>query len=230
MEFAAPDSTRADITTIWWVDADTGETGPIFRDTQLPGFSPRWSGDGRWLSYTSPGTTGVQLYNLEDGRTLNLPTMTGAPALWHPTLPVLLMTDVKPVGDLYLTHLLHFDVESGALTDLTGDDDSLEDGAAAWSPDGRWIAITRRSLAGSNLSPGNDIWLIRPDGSEARRITQTEGILYQAPVWSPDGSHLLVARYTLADEWPEPQIWLVNVKTGGMREVIEPGNNPLWLP
>ncbi len=40
----------------------------------------------------------------------------------------------------------------------------------AWSPDGQWIAFTRRVGEGPT-----DIWLVRPDGSESRRVTRWPG-------------------------------------------------------
>ena len=47
-----------------------------------------------------------------------------------------------------------------------------------WSPDGRWIAFARdRRLDGG-------VFLVRPDGTEERRLTDTGGW----PVWWPDGS------------------------------------------
>jgi TolB protein len=49
-----------------------------------------------------------------------------------------------------------------------------------WSPDGQWIAF------GSDRSFAGGIWLIRTDGTEQRRLTQTGGW----PVWWPDGKQI----------------------------------------
>jgi hypothetical protein len=54
--------------------------------------------------------------------------------------------------------------------------------SARWSPDGAWIAYD--ADAG-----GKDLWLVRPDGTEAHRITHTDGSC--CGTWSADSSLLL---------------------------------------
>jgi TolB protein len=57
----------------------------------------------------------------------------------------------------------------------------------SWSPDGRTIAFARVNPK----SYQSGIWLVRPDGSRLRRILI--GVKNATdPVWSPDGTHLLV--------------------------------------
>jgi dipeptidyl aminopeptidase/acylaminoacyl peptidase len=56
--------------------------------------------------------------------------------------------------------------------------------APAWSPRGDLLAFSR-----GDLGSGAEVWVMRPDGSEVRRVTA--GF---SPVWSPDGSRLLVGR------------------------------------
>ena len=56
----------------------------------------------------------------------------------------------------------------------------VADWSPAWSPDGRSIAFF------SMQAGGRDIWLMRPDGTERRRLTR-DGSLNEYPSWSPDG-------------------------------------------
>lgn len=51
-----------------------------------------------------------------------------------------------------------------------------------WSPDGELISVTTPHYAG--------IWLLRPDGSEMRRITDEPGAGFGLQ-WSPDGASIL---------------------------------------
>src|SRR5438477_5190828 len=53
----------------------------------------------------------------------------------------------------------------------------------SWSPDGQWIAFSRRS---ADAASGDEIWLVRPGGTDAHRVIQGEW----AVGWSPDGSQL----------------------------------------
>jgi eukaryotic-like serine/threonine-protein kinase len=61
-------------------------------------------------------------------------------------------------------------------------DDRARDRAPRFSPDGRLIAFY------SNRGGAYDFWLIRPDGSGLRQITQIGTLWF--PVWSPDGRRM----------------------------------------
>ncbi len=41
------------LTTLWWIDTRTNEVKPLFQEGKLPGANPRWSPDGKWLSYAT---------------------------------------------------------------------------------------------------------------------------------------------------------------------------------
>lgn len=64
----------------------------------------------------------------------------------------------------------------------------------AWSPDGDRIAYNRHDL--SSQQDLQDVWTIRPDGSDAVRLTQYvpgkgyNGTAQLSPTWSPDGAYL----------------------------------------
>ncbi|HUH13594.1 MAG TPA: hypothetical protein VMK65_10810, partial [Longimicrobiales bacterium] len=55
----------------------------------------------------------------------------------------------------------------------------------AWSPDGRWISFVTWEDA-----QGGHIWKVRPDGSQAQRLTQ-DAAYFRGSVWSPDGARIV---------------------------------------
>src|SRR3546814_3829281 len=61
-----------------------------------------------------------------------------------------------------------------------------------FSPDGKWIAYV------SDRSGGDNVWIARADGSDARRITDgDEGMVRTSPEWSADGTSVYVSRYRI---------------------------------
>lgn len=215
--------------TLWWLDLPTGETEPVFSDQSFPGYSPSFSPDGRWLSYISVGNASIQVYNLQDGRHFSLPTKAGSSALWSPDSSALLFADIVVDGDRYLSHISYFDLESEQIIDL-GNGQAIEDYSAAWSPDGEWLAVVRRQLDQTTVGYEDQIWLIRPDGGEAQQLTDESRVHHGPPVWSPDGHYLLFHRYQLGQPNAPPSIWLLDVESGELTKLVEPGITPLWLP
>lgn len=91
--------------------------------------------------------------------------------------------------DLLTSRLLVMSVESGETTRITPLD--LNVSRPAWSPDGELIAFAaveedRQIDEQQDVISG--IWVVRPDGSGLRRLTDQPLTGSVGPVWSPDGS------------------------------------------
>ncbi|HEV2322211.1 MAG TPA: Tol-Pal system beta propeller repeat protein TolB [Gammaproteobacteria bacterium] len=87
-------------------------------------------------------------------------------------------------------------------------------GAPAFSPDGKSLALTLSS------SPGNpDIYVMTLATKQLRRITTSEAIDTE-PVWSPDGQSL----YFTSDRGGTPQIYKVGAQGGEPQRVTFDGN------
>jgi len=215
---------------LWLLDTATGEAAPVFDDSQKLGFDPRWSGDGQWLSYISPDQVGIGTINLSSGNTGFFPTSTGEAGVWHPSRPALLMSTVGEVDGQFVTHLLLVDAESGAMRNLSGEKNPVEDNSPAWSPDGEWIAFRRKEFSGERASPGKQIWVMRADGSEARPLTQDPGHDHGTPVWSPDGAMLTYHRFPLRGPEIVIEVMAQDVSSREMWVVARPGQRPQWIP
>lgn len=220
-------STSPEPPQLWWLDPATRESKPVFEDRQWLGYGARWSPDSNWLSYVAPHKQGVHVYNVNDGRSLVIPSQMGSLAVWSPQGGALLVSDIQRQEERFAVHLLRADPTSGQLTNLSGANANVEDGSPAWSPDGEWIALTRK-VAGAAM--GKQIWLMRPDGSEARYLTNDTEINFGLPAWSPDSRYLLYQRYSLKELGAQPSIWLLDTQTERTQELITSGNRPTWLP
>jgi len=116
------------------------------------------------------------------------------------------------LGDLYLVPL-----EGGEARALTS--------GMAWDmhprfrPDGQWIAFA------SDRGGGDNLWIVRADGSDARQVTKESFRLVSSPAWTPDGE-LLAGRkhFTSRRSLGAGQIWLYHWTGGsGLGMAEKPG-------
>jgi TolB protein len=95
----------------------------------------------------------------------------------------------------------------------------------ALSPDGQLIAY---------LNPAGQLWLMRADGSDQRRLTQ--GGSPATPTWSPDGRRLAYTAWNDDYCYPGTQkcaitdIWTVNVDGTAERKLLDRALSPVWSP
>jgi dipeptidyl aminopeptidase/acylaminoacyl peptidase len=100
---------------------------------------------------------------------------------------------------------------------------------AAWSPDGRRLA-----LEGSSLESTTDIWVVGADGGGLRDLTPdpTPAIYYdRAPAWSPDGGRIAFSSTRTGIN----RLWVMNADGAAMRQVMSPQlegtqRAPAWSP
>ena len=211
------------LATLWWVDVNTGTARSLFQEEQLPGANPRWSPDGKWLSYAT--SENIQLYNLESGETRTVASALGASAAWAPDGKSVLYRDVIIQSNQFITQLFIYDLETDAAVNISPDL-GFENILAAWSPDGEWIAVVRRDLS---IPRGDQIWVMRRDGSEARAVTDSPNSLHGTLSWSGDGQSILYDLYDL-DAFPlASKLQMVEAATGKVTDLGIAGYNPKWL-
>jgi Tol biopolymer transport system component/DNA-binding winged helix-turn-helix (wHTH) protein len=143
-----------------------------------PVLSSALSPDGKYLAFADK--TGFYLRQTDNGEThaLALPRNFDAqPAAWFPDGSHLLVTWAS--GPQEPSSLWEISVMGGTPRRLT---DSAHDPAV--SPDGSQIAFLRGSLAVP------EIWLMRPDGSNARKLIGQEEAPFGPVAWSPDGKKI----------------------------------------
>lgn len=119
-----------------------------------------------------------------------------------------LSVDVAPDGSRIVFDLLGdlytIPIAGGQATRITSG--MAWDAMPRWSPDGRSIAFI------SDRDGGDNLWIVRADGSGARRITREVDNALSSPAWTPDGQYLVVRRF---GPYPTAENYLTNV--------------PLWL-
>lgn len=212
---------------LWWLDTQTGETISVFQDTQWLGHGAKISPNGRYLSYISPLNQEIHVYEIETGDRIVIPSKTGEPGIWSPDNEALLINEMVFEGEAFSIHLFSTDLKSAELTNISGEGLDTNDGLPVFSPDGEWIAFGRKK---TRAPMGKQLWLMRPDGSDATAITENADIHYNNPAWSPDGSQIVVQGFLQTAPESLPVLWLVDVETGELKELVSPGIQPTWLP
>jgi TolB protein len=131
-----------------------------------------------------------------------------------------------------MTHLIAIDVESGEQVELSGAGSAtlalVHDSSAVPSADGAWLAFQRKELEGPGATRGSQIWRMRPDGTEATALTADPAYDHGPPVWSPDGRFLITRRFPLRGPDVVASLWLIDVETGALRLLVEPGDFPAF--
>ncbi len=213
----------AGTSSLWWFDTATGGAQPVFQEARLPGTNPRWSPNGEWLSYATP--EGMRLNHLESGESRLIPNVLGAAVQWSPDSKSILLRDVVIKHGQFVTQLFLYDLSSETISNLNANE-NMENILAAWSPDGKLIAVVRRDLT---IPRGDQIWLMRADGSDAHVITDMPAVLHGSLNWSPDGKYILYDLYLL-DSFPlQSRLEMINIKTGEVANLDGIGYNPKWI-
>jgi Tol biopolymer transport system component len=215
--------------TIWWLDFATGKTNPVFPDQAFAGLSPAFSPDGQWLSYISPATNSLQVYNLFNNQSISIPQSNSsfAQELWSPAGDSILYWYPANSQLNAAIHVMRYILASGKKIDLGGAPQQA-DYTDAWSPDGQWVAIVRDNTNTTGSSAGDAIWLVRPDGSQGHILVDDQA-LYSELNWSPDSSHLVFNRSPLQEN-SKSEVWLADIRSGKLTKIIDGVITPTLLP
>ncbi|GAB4265124.1 MAG: hypothetical protein Kow0080_04990 [Candidatus Promineifilaceae bacterium] len=232
-----PDTPRP---TLWWLDVASGETAPLLTDPTAIAQAASFSPDGEWIAYVSTPEEGLQLYHFATGKKLALASDVGTPAVWHPDGRSLLFRNQfidtlhGNENDDHQGHshdyslsifMFQYHLDDGRFTTLSQGYD-LDDAFPAFSPDGEWIAFTRKK---ARVVMGRQVWLMRADGTEARALTEDATLTAGPPTWSADGRFLLFQRASIATTDSNPGLWLYDTQTDKLTQIHLTGYLPSWV-
>ena len=130
-----------------------------------------------------------------------------------------------PTGQSAVENVFTMGGGGGNRRQLTHDGNSS---GPVMSPNGRWIAYTRRF--GSDDRPQWDLMLMRADGSGERRLTRTMRYSESPTSWSPDGSKIVIGRRNHRDA-SRNGVFVIRADGSGLRRLLGPRyGNADWSP
>lgn len=216
--------------TVSTVPVDGGEAVPVTHDSFL-NWNPVWSPDGTRLYFISDRNGSLNVWQVEIDE--------GSGRVTRPPVPVTSSSQsirflsvsrdgrrIAYATDDRKNHLESVAFDPGELIPV-GSPAAILAGTKAVrsvdaSPDGRWLAF-------DTFPPQEDLYLVRPDGSELRQLTRDEH-RDRIPQWSPDSRRILF----YSDRSGRYEAWSI-LPDGSRSEQLtqtagEAPAYPLWSP
>lgn len=199
--------------------------------------------DGR-LSYLDATLQAIAIYDFISAVTSYVPSTSGETGSWSPDGQYLLYpeiyfvpeptpapnaTDIGDHVERFYSHLLQVEIATNRAIDLSGIG-LVEDASPAYSPSGSWIAFGRKSLNETEWTPGRQLWVMRADGTQARRLTDDPFYNHSAFVWTPDESSIIFMRFNVTDPSSPAELWAIEADGSNARQLVGGGYLPEWMP
>jgi Tol biopolymer transport system component len=224
------------------LDLNDGSELQVVSDTTHNASSPSFSPDGM-LAYYDNSLLAVVLVDpaSDNFNTINyIPNNVGLVGDWSPDGDYLILPDILLLQHTeeeeggeeppFFSHLFRIDASNGRTLDLSAFSGYfVEDVSPAYSPEGEWIAFGRKFLQLADWTLGRQIWLMRSDGSNATQLTEESDINHSALAWSADGERLIFMRLDRTNSSNSPEIWMIEINSGEVTQLVVGGYLPQWL-
>jgi Tol biopolymer transport system component len=235
-----PGSGKPSLFQVWVLPLEEGG-GEAFLagDAQRETLLPAWSSTGV-LSFYDLTARAFIFYDLQNGVQASFPNQTGQSGSWHPNgrefiAPEIIFTDenvaesVEDLPALANSYLFSFDWLGNHAVNLTPGLD-VEDAAPAFSPNGNFLAFTRKFLDPQRWTPGRQIWILHMSSRQAQQMTDDPTYNHFNLSWSPAGGLLAYVRFNQDAPIDPPELWLMDVLTGRAIQIAFAAYSPQWIP
>jgi TolB protein len=189
-------------TDLFVSDADGTNPKPLLPHPGLD-YNASFSRDGKWIVFTSERDGSADIYRAHpDGggleRLTDDPAFDDQGALSPDGKYLAFVSSRSGQADIWI-----LDLDTRKLRNITNH--PAGDFRPSWSPDGKWIAFSSdrdskkpKGNGGFSIAHSTEIYIVHPDGSSLRRVTQAEAF-EGSPAWSPDGKQLVFYEAGIAE-------------------------------
>lgn len=236
---------------IWVLDLDVGAPQRL----SVAGHrseNPQWAA-ANTLSYYDQDEAAFVVLDLNTGANQSYANETGAAHTWHPdgryfvsAAQTPITTDILrgPSGEaafdtpepgsqqpveVLTSHLWRYAVDSSeSLFDY--EDVMIEDALPVFSPDGQWLAFTRKYLDEERWTPGRQLWLYNLGNGESFALSTDANYQVIAIAWSPDGQQIAFVRANQTAFQEPLELWITNLDGTASQLVAVDAYAPAWVP
>jgi Tol biopolymer transport system component len=226
------------VTAVWLLNLKDLSSQPVTQSSSTT-LHATWSPAG-WMAYYENERQRFVIQETSGKEIAFLPLRSSEAAAWSPDGKSLVAAELGTevtgsLGTFSPSRLWRYDLtqldSSGKApaADLTKANE-IEDGSPVYSPDGAWIAFARRYLDSERWTPGSQLWLMHPDGSEAHPLTQAGDYTHHDFAWSLDGKQIAYVRFNQTILTDPAELWLINADGSHPLELVKGGYAPQWIP
>jgi WD40 repeat protein len=210
------------------LDLVSGQDRPLFSDSQIIGYGPTWSPDGKWITSYDGIQDTIRVVSTETGEQVLLSSLTGGLPSWSPDSTRLVFITQEEGENGVITVVMVADFRTGEISYLIGKGNRLDYqySALAWSPVNEDELII--GLRPNPAIPSTGLWLVDPRLLEGQMFAQEENYSYYAPRWDAWGKAVIFQQIRLGAAYrTEIALWEPGLSAP---RVIAEGFSPRWLP
>lgn len=211
-----------------------------------------WSPDGR-LAYYNQTLAGYEIVGVESGERKLETNALGEGLTWLADSSAFIAAEAfradsailrGPTGEASLqtpepgsqtaleitvSALLQY-AEGGPVSLLDYGSEQIEDAAPSASPNGRWLAFTRKYLDEERWTPGRQLWIYDFEDGRAVPLTESPSHQMSAIAWSADSSLLAFVRSNRTDFNQPTEIWIMRPDGSEAQLIAVEAFAPQWMP
>ena len=212
----------------WILNIQSGENHAVYADSQVIGYGPGWSPDGKYLTSYDGIKNFIQVVQLDSSaQQFTLPCNTGAQPSWSVDSKSFVVTNMAETPDGFRSQIQMANLETGEVSIWMGANDvqDYQYSELAWWPKEDHILVGMRA---DPASPARILVLMDPEILSGVTVAGEADHVYLFPQWDPWGETLLFAQLRINGKYdPEIAVWHAGLQNP---LVIAKGSNPQWLP
>jgi Tol biopolymer transport system component len=213
---------------VWVYDFLNNQTTQLYSDTQLLGYGPSWSPDGRRIAAWDGSVGGIRVVELASGDMMLLKSQSGMVGTWSPDGATMLYNELSFVAEQTYVKMFMADFATKQVQPAFVEEQTLVDySVPVWAPSGEWIAAGIKTPS-SGL--GTQLWVMRPDGSEGFPVADELKYTYGSYRWNAWSDALVFQRYELELPFAKPEVMLWSKADNTITVLATDASMPTWLP